>query len=48
MHACFHGGGGGNSRITKSVGFIVKSVRRPTSPIAPLLLLCARPRVMLT
>jgi hypothetical protein len=44
MLTCFHGSGGGNSRITKSVGFIVKSVRRPTSPIAPLLLLCAPAR----
>jgi hypothetical protein len=30
MHACFHGGGGA-SRVTKSVGIIAKSVRRPTS-----------------
>ncbi|EES12359.2 hypothetical protein BDA96_06G130500 [Sorghum bicolor] len=29
MHACFHGGGGGgnSSRITKSVGFIAKSMK---------------------
>ncbi|XP_066343210.1 putative protein Brevis radix-like 5 [Miscanthus floridulus] len=27
MHACFHGGGGNSSRITKSVGFIAKSMK---------------------
>ncbi|AQK69283.1 hypothetical protein Zm00014a_001164 [Zea mays] len=27
MLTCFHGSGGGNSRITKSVGFIVKSMK---------------------
>jgi hypothetical protein len=33
MHACFHGGGG-TSRVTKSVGIIAKSVRYAVLPHA--------------
>jgi hypothetical protein len=33
MHACFHGGGG-TSRVTKSVGIIAKSVRHAVLPHA--------------